>query len=226
MDLCRSIVGPVCGRVCFGVLCVRMLELLRYHWGASGEEEEGCGRKRKRRKRRGGILDGWQAVIMQVPMCEDVRVSTRSYPKPQLKETYIYRTGSDCLVLAGLCTAYLDHDDIGCQVGAGLVLSGAIIATIAALDAHYRLSESRDYEVKVAFLQLAISSGCKEYFGEVERTLKQVGRMKYLRPLYTALVQGSAEETKMSARRIFAEARDTYHPIAQGVVESILAKHS
>ncbi|CAD5174397.1 unnamed protein product [Musa acuminata subsp. malaccensis] len=97
---------------------------------------------------------------------------------------------------------------------------------IAALDAHYRLSESRDYEVKVAFLQLAISSGCKEYFAEVERTLKQVGRMKYLRPLYTALVQGSAEEAKMSARRIFAEARDTYHPIAQGVVESILAKHS
>lgn len=97
---------------------------------------------------------------------------------------------------------------------------------IAALDAHYQLSESRDYEVKVAFLQLAISSGCKEYFGEVERTLKQVGRMKYLRPLYTALVQRGAEEAKMSARRIFAEARDTYHPIAQGVVESILAKHS
>ncbi|XP_072975275.1 leucine aminopeptidase [Typha angustifolia] len=98
---------------------------------------------------------------------------------------------------------------------------------IAALDARYRLAESRDWEVKVAFLQVAVSSGCKEYFGEVERTLKQVGRMKYLRPLYTALVQGSArEEEKMLARRIFMEARDSYHPIAQGVVESILSKHS
>ncbi|WOL18667.1 leukotriene A-4 hydrolase [Canna indica] len=97
---------------------------------------------------------------------------------------------------------------------------------LTALDARYRLSESRDYEVKVAFLQLAVSSGCRDYHGEVEKTLKQVGRMKYLRPLYTALVHGTAEEEKMLARRIFAEARDCYHPIAQGVVESILAKHS
>ncbi|XP_008783659.2 leucine aminopeptidase [Phoenix dactylifera] len=98
---------------------------------------------------------------------------------------------------------------------------------VAALDARYRLAESRDWEVKVAFLQLAISSGCKEYFGEVEKTLKQVGRMKYLRPLYTALVQGTGrDEEKMLAKRIYTEARDCYHPIAQGVVESILSKHS
>ncbi|KAG6489906.1 leucine aminopeptidase-like [Zingiber officinale] len=97
---------------------------------------------------------------------------------------------------------------------------------VASLDARYQLAESRDYEVKVAFLQLAVSSGCKEYHGEVESTLKQVGRMKYLRPLYTALVHGTGDEEKMLARRIFAEARDSYHPIAQGVVQSILAKHS
>lgn len=96
---------------------------------------------------------------------------------------------------------------------------------LAALDARYRLAESRDYEVKVAFLQLAIRSGCKQYFGEVEKTLKQVGRIMYLRPLYTALVQDTREEEKMVAKRIFAEARDSYHPIAQGVVESIFSKH-
>ena len=50
MDLCRSMVGPVCDRVCFDILCVRTLELLWYHWGASGEQEEGCGRRKKRRK--------------------------------------------------------------------------------------------------------------------------------------------------------------------------------
>lgn len=96
---------------------------------------------------------------------------------------------------------------------------------LAGLDARYRLAESMDYEVKVAFLQLAITSGCKQYFGEVEKILKQVGRMKYLRPLYTALVQGTREEEKMVAKRIFMEARDSYHPIAQGVVESIFSKH-
>ncbi|XP_058098352.1 leucine aminopeptidase [Magnolia sinica] len=97
---------------------------------------------------------------------------------------------------------------------------------VVALNARYRLSESKDWEVKVAFLQLATSSGCREFFGEVEKTLKEVGRMKYLRPLYTALVQGPGkEEAKILAKRIFAEACDGYHPIAQGVVESILSKN-
>ncbi|KAM7270313.1 hypothetical protein ACFE04_029527 [Oxalis oulophora] len=97
---------------------------------------------------------------------------------------------------------------------------------VSALDARYRLSESKDYEVKVAFLQLAISSRCREYYGHVEKTLKEVGRMKYLRPLYTALVHGPGkEEEKILAKRVFAEARDCYHPIAQGVVESIFAKN-
>ncbi|KAI7745495.1 hypothetical protein M8C21_028958 [Ambrosia artemisiifolia] len=98
---------------------------------------------------------------------------------------------------------------------------------VTALDCRYRLSESKDYEVKVAFLQLAIGSRCSEYYNVVEKTLKEVGRMKYLRPLYTALVQGNAgkEEEKIFAQRVFAEARETYHPIAQGVVESILSKH-
>lgn len=80
--------------------------------------------------------------------------------------------------------------------------------------------------MKVGFLQLAISSKCKDYYTEVEKTLKEVGRMKYLRPLYTALVQGTGnEEEKVFAKRVFTEARESYHPIAQGVVESILSKH-
>ncbi|KAK1270594.1 hypothetical protein QJS04_geneDACA023498 [Acorus gramineus] len=98
---------------------------------------------------------------------------------------------------------------------------------VTALDACYHLSESKDWEVKVVFLQLSISCGCKNYFGEVEKTLKEVGRMKYLRPLYTALVQGAGkEEEKILAKRLFMEARESYHPIAQGVVESILLKHA
>ncbi|KAK8546176.1 hypothetical protein V6N13_067403 [Hibiscus sabdariffa] len=97
---------------------------------------------------------------------------------------------------------------------------------VLALDERYRLSESKDYEVKVAFLQLAILSKCRNFYSEVEKTLKEVGRMKYLRPLYRALVQGAGkEEEKILAKRVFAEARECYHPIAQGVVESILAKH-
>ncbi|KAF6146906.1 hypothetical protein GIB67_018559 [Kingdonia uniflora] len=97
---------------------------------------------------------------------------------------------------------------------------------VVALNARYRLAESTDYEVKVAFLHLAILCGCKDYYCEVEKTLKEVGRMKYLRPLYTSLVQSTGnEEAKVLATRVFAESRACYHPIAQGVVESILSKY-
>lgn len=97
---------------------------------------------------------------------------------------------------------------------------------IKALDARYRISESKDYEVRVAFLHLAISARCSDYYNKVEKTLKEVGRMKYLRPLYTALVQGDGrEEEKALARRIFPDACGCYHPIAKGMVEVILAKN-
>ncbi|CAF1785425.1 hypothetical protein HID58_089201 [Brassica napus] len=96
---------------------------------------------------------------------------------------------------------------------------------VVALDKRYRLAESKDYEVKVSFLKLAISSKCKGYHGEVEKTLKSVGRMLYLRTLFTALAQTGGTEEKQLAKQIFAEARETYHPIAQGVVESILSKY-
>ncbi|CAF1884292.1 unnamed protein product [Brassica oleracea] len=76
---------------------------------------------------------------------------------------------------------------------------------VMALDKRYRLAESKDYEVKVSF--------------SATRNLIQ-----YLRPLFNALAQSGGTEEKQLAKQVFAEARETYHPIAQGVVESILSK--
>ncbi|KAG2400997.1 Leukotriene A-4 hydrolase-like protein [Vigna angularis] len=92
------------------------------------------------------------------------------------------------------------------------------------LDSRYKLAESKDYEVKTAFLKWAISCGCKTYYNEVEKTLKEVGRIKYLRPLYTALMSGN-EDDKVFAKTVFSEARESYHPIAQSVVEGILSNN-
>lgn len=106
------------------------------------------------------------------------------------------------------------------------LLKSVEASQVRALDALYHLSESKNYEVKVAFLQLAISARCRDYYGVVERTLKEVGRILYLRPLYTALVQGDRkEEDTAFARRVFSEACDSYHPIAQAVVEATLANN-
>ncbi|GMP22790.1 hypothetical protein CsSME_00000653 [Camellia sinensis var. sinensis] len=97
---------------------------------------------------------------------------------------------------------------------------------VSALDAQYKLAESTNYDVKVAFLKLAILCGCRDYYTETEKTLKANGRILYLRPLYAALARHSGNgEEKLFALRVFSEARHGYHPIAQRVVESILSKH-
>lgn len=95
---------------------------------------------------------------------------------------------------------------------------------ISALDGRFRFSMSHNWDVKVAFLTIVAYSGYKALFQEIDKCLKEIGRMKYLRPLYTGLLQSDLEEGKQFARRVFEEARALYHPIAQGVIESLLTK--
>eukprot|EP01018_Ginkgo_biloba_P040261 Gb_30385 [translate_table: standard] len=93
---------------------------------------------------------------------------------------------------------------------------------IATLDKQFRFSESSNWEVKVGFLSIAAFSGYKPCFKMIERTLHEVGRLRFLRRLYTCLLQ--SEEGKKLAKRVYGEARDSYHPIAQGVLQNIFSK--
>ncbi|KAH9325052.1 hypothetical protein KI387_005230, partial [Taxus chinensis] len=61
----------------------------------------------------------------------------------------------------------------------------AIHKKIWGLDLHFGLSESKNWEVKFAFLIISVYSGYRGLFGEIEKCLKEVGRMMFLRPLYT-----------------------------------------
>ncbi|HEX6836131.1 MAG TPA: M1 family metallopeptidase [Polyangia bacterium] len=94
-------------------------------------------------------------------------------------------------------------------------------AACAELDARFALSASRNHEVLVAWLIVAVESGFDAVLPRVEEVLGQVGRMKYLRPLYGAMIKrGGAARARAAA--LFARVRDSYHPIAQQVVESLL----
>ncbi|HUS66372.1 MAG TPA: leukotriene A4 hydrolase C-terminal domain-containing protein, partial [Kofleriaceae bacterium] len=92
-----------------------------------------------------------------------------------------------------------------------------------ALEARFHLTASTNYEILVAWLELAAESDHAPAVPRIETVLGEVGRMKYLKPLYVALAKKPA--TKALAGRLFARYRDRYHPIAQQVIEGILRQH-
>ena len=90
----------------------------------------------------------------------------------------------------------------------------------AALDERFRLTASTNYEVLVAWLTLALQSGYHRVVPRVQQVLGDVGRMKYLKPLYGALARDA--RTHAAAQATFARHRAGYHPIARQVIEGLL----
>ncbi|MBI3183400.1 MAG: M1 family metallopeptidase [Myxococcales bacterium] len=90
-----------------------------------------------------------------------------------------------------------------------------------ALDERYGLTRSGNYEVLVSWLSLAASSSYRPALPKIEQVLGEVGRMKYLRPLYAALARDP--ETRPLAHQFFERYRQGYHPIARQVIHSVLS---
>lgn len=92
---------------------------------------------------------------------------------------------------------------------------------ITQLEGLYHFSDSANWEIKVGMLTIGANSGYQPLFSKIETALHSVGRMKYLKPLYQGLVDGSSEGKEV-ALRVFAEAKSKYHPIAQAVIQGLL----
>ena len=73
----------------------------------------------------------------------------------------------------------------------------------------------------MAWLVVALESSYDVVVPRAEEVLARVGRMKYLRPLYAALLRRPG--TRALAERLFERQRQSYHPIAQQVIEGLLA---
>lgn len=97
-------------------------------------------------------------------------------------------------------------------------------ATCRALDETYRLTASTNHDVLVPWLTLALRSGYSAVLPRVDQVLGSVGRMKYLRPLYTALA--ADPRTRDVANATFARHAASYHPIARQMVEGVLRTHA
>jgi len=93
---------------------------------------------------------------------------------------------------------------------------------IQQLDARFSLTQSRNPEVLVAWLVAAVRANWEPAVSRTESFLGEVGRMKYLKPLYGVLV--ASHEHRGLARSIFKKHGERYHPIARQGVELILSR--
>ncbi len=93
---------------------------------------------------------------------------------------------------------------------------------LATLDARFGLSKAKNTEIFVGWLLLALGCGSTAVLPQVEAFVGRVGRMKYLKPLFTALHANPA--TRPAAKALFEKNRERFHPIAKQVIAGLLAK--
>ncbi|MCY1021333.1 M1 family metallopeptidase [Pyxidicoccus sp. MSG2] len=94
--------------------------------------------------------------------------------------------------------------------------------TFRQLDERFSLTRSRNSEVLVSWLVAALRAGWEPAVARAEVFLGEVGRMKYLKPLYGVLA--SSREHRGLARSLFKKHGERYHPIARQGVELILSR--
>lgn len=88
------------------------------------------------------------------------------------------------------------------------------------LDEAFAWAGSDNYELRAAWLELGVRNEFEPALDALEDFLLEVGRMKFLRPLYSALVEIEGGQEK--AEEIYAEARPRYHPLGRSAVEGVL----
>ena len=93
---------------------------------------------------------------------------------------------------------------------------------LAALEPLLPARLSHNPEVRVSWVALCLASSHGAALAEGEALVSHVGRMKYLKPLYAALLGN--ERYVHTARAWFERFKDGYHPIARQVVEGMLKK--
>ncbi len=92
-------------------------------------------------------------------------------------------------------------------------------ARMADLENAFHLTKTGNDEILDEWLLMSIESGYEPAYARLEGFLLQVGRVKYIRRLYTAMIK--TEAGRHRAEAIYAKARPGYHPIAQSAVDRV-----
>ena len=90
----------------------------------------------------------------------------------------------------------------------------------ALLDSKFHFTKSGNSEILCDWFQHTIASDYLPSEAALETFLMNVGRRKFILPLYKALVK--TPEGKTFAQRVYSHARESYHSVAQESIEALL----
>lgn len=94
-------------------------------------------------------------------------------------------------------------------------------ARLAELDDAHRLTQATNYEILAQWLEVAVRGGHRPADTRLERFLLEVGRRKFLVPLYQSLLEAGR---KADAQRIYAQARPGYHTITRTTLDALVGR--
>ena len=97
--------------------------------------------------------------------------------------------------------------------------SSVSVAKLDELNTTFKISSTGNNEVLFAWLEQAVLKGHEASYDRLETFLINVGRRKFLTPLYKALLD--TEQTNM-ALSIYKKARPNYHSVATGTMDELL----
>jgi hypothetical protein len=96
---------------------------------------------------------------------------------------------------------------------------------LAALDSALGLSRTGNNEELFLWLELTMQNRYQPAVPQVERFLSTVGRAKFVRPLFTILME-EGDWGEPIAKRIYTKTRPAYHSVTRGAVDEIVTPES
>ena len=95
-------------------------------------------------------------------------------------------------------------------------------AKLTELDTAYGLTASRNAEISLCWLRIAIRNDYAAAYGKLETHLTTIGRQRLIKPLYEELLKTPAGTER--ARAIYLKARPNYHPIAVSALDKLMLR--
>ncbi len=94
------------------------------------------------------------------------------------------------------------------------------IAQMKELDDAFHFTNTGNSEILFAWFEHVIPSKYEVAYSSLENFLTNVGRRKFVKPLYSAMIK--TVEGKEMAKKIYAKARPNYHSVTANTIDEIL----